>query len=194
MQLPRSGDSLRTTKASATWCRALWSFVAALAAGSCLTAAGPLSPAAAATPLILNLGTVGGYSSYATAASGNVIVGDSTIPGIGLTPTHAFAYNLAATNPAMIDLGVLNGGTTSNATAVSGNIVVGNASTTADGDFHAFAYNLGAADPVMTDLGTLGGTSSNATAVSGNFIVGTSLMASGPPTRSPTISQPPRQS
>ncbi len=73
---------------------------------------------------------------------------------------HAFAYDLSAAAPQMLDLGE------GRATAVSGSIVVGNSNS------HAFAYDLSAATPQMVDLGTLGGPDSRATAVSGSIVVG----------------------
>jgi hypothetical protein len=67
---------------------------AVAAAPACLAAAvlSPAAPAAAAASPALDLGP-----GNATAVSGNIIVGDSG--------SRAFAYNLAAATPAMINLG-----------------------------------------------------------------------------------------
>jgi probable HAF family extracellular repeat protein len=132
-----------------------------------------------------DVGTLGGRYSQATAVSGNIIVGNAdTAAG----QTHAFAYDLGAASPKMIDLGTLPGSGSSSAVAVSANIVVGNtAQTAACGQRgqpgcvlgHAFVYDLAAASPKMRDLGTLGGSYSQATAISGNIIVGASATATG---------------
>ena len=128
------------------------------------------TPGARATSGAIDLGTIGGTISSATAVSGDVVVGWSHIAGNG--STHAFAYDLGAATPAMQDLGTL-GGPYSAAMDVSGEIVVG-WSWLADGTQHAFGYDLGAATPAMQDLGTLGGSNSQALAVSGDIVVGNS--------------------
>ncbi len=106
----------------------------------------------------------------AVAVDGNIAVGTS---GSGGHP-HAFAYDLSAATPKMVDLGTLPGGVHSWASAVDGNIVVGRADA-ADNLPHAFAYDLGATNPKMLDLGTLSGHDfwgAAATAVDGTVVVG----------------------
>src|SRR4029078_11242245 len=86
--------------------------------------------------------------------AGSVCVGEGeTAEG----ETHAFAYDLAAANPQMVDLGTLGGGF-SDATAIDDGTVVGESALPEAGS-HAFAYHLGAASPHMIDLGSLGGES-----------------------------------
>jgi probable HAF family extracellular repeat protein len=59
---------------------------------------GPVKTNLTATPL--DLGTLGGKSSVATAVDGTIVVGWS---GNGSGKRHAFAYDLAAAQPAMLD-------------------------------------------------------------------------------------------
>ena len=100
---------------------------------------------------IVDLGTLGGTSSYARGinASGQ-IVGYSYLPGDSFY--HAFVY----TNGTMTDLGTL-GGKSSQAYGINDNgIIVGTANTSAGGGTaatHAFSLSAGH----MSDLGTLGG-------------------------------------
>jgi probable HAF family extracellular repeat protein len=109
--------------------------------------------------------------------SGNIVVGDADTAG---GADHAFAYDLGAAHPAMIDLGTLSGDASDDTHAVSGNIVVGYSYPASVLDAHAFAYDLGAAHPAMIDLGTLSGDiGSQAYAVSGNIVAGDSITASG---------------
>lgn len=148
--------------------------VVLLAGGSVgLTASGA---SAAAVPTIIDLGALSGDTgSQATAVSGTIVVGQSSrATNLPSGAGDAFAYNLGAASPAMIDLGALGG--RSFATAVSGNIVVGSTGASPV----PFAYDLGAASPTMIDLGTLGGASSYAAAVSGNIVVGFAATTSGP--------------
>src|SRR5689334_18136613 len=60
------------------------------------------TPAAAAGWQIRDLGTLGGTYSEAVAISGNIVVGNASLPNGYL---HAFAYDLSAARPHMIDLG-----------------------------------------------------------------------------------------
>nr|WP_246416143.1 Calx-beta domain-containing protein [Nocardioides luti] len=100
----------------------------------------------------IDLGTLGGRNSEASAVDGSVVVGSATADH---GRRHAFAYDLAAAEPVMRDLGTLGGGATG-AVDVDGPFVVGSARLPS-GVFHAFVYDLAAAEPVMRDLGTLGG-------------------------------------
>lgn len=127
----------------------------------------------ARSPHLLDIGSLGGHFTVPNALNGGVVVGESeTLDGVN----HAFALDLAAANPKMLDLGALGGRTAgSTALAISGRIVAG-VSSTHNGDQHAFAYDLSAARPVMRDLGTLGGPESAATDVEGEFVVGDSTV------------------
>ena len=141
----------------------------------------------AASLTMRDLGTLGGRDSWATAVSGNVVVGTSaTASGAN----HAFAYDLGASSPTMRDLGVF-GGDSSSAVAVSDNIVVGGWTRgRSEGGVRAcypeicsgplggsFIYGLGAASPKTQNLGA----SISAVAVSGNVVVGSSATASRTP-------------
>jgi probable HAF family extracellular repeat protein len=123
---------------------------------------------------MLDLGTLGGDTSWAYDVDGTIVVGQSEAASGGW---HGFAYDLAAPEPAMVDLGTLGGDTTW-AYDVDGTTVVGG-SETAAGESRAFAYDLAAPEPTMVDLGTLGGGYSYATAVDGTIVVGTSRTAAG---------------
>lgn len=109
---------------------------------------------------ILDLGTLGGAESFATAISGNgsVVVGWSNLSDGTI---RAFRWDAAG---GMQDLGTL-GGPTSDATAVSidGSVVAGTADVSS-GVYHAFRWEGG----TMQDLGTLGGSLSIATDMSGD--------------------------
>lgn len=123
----------------------------------------------------IDLGTLGGYRSGASAIDGSIVVGWSKLRGGG---EHAFAYDLAAERPEMIDLGSLEG--SSEATDVSGTYVVGEwNSYTDENDFRAFVYDLAADQPEMVDLGTLGGDYARANDVHGTLITGYSETATG---------------
>jgi probable HAF family extracellular repeat protein/predicted outer membrane repeat protein len=115
---------------------------------------------------IVDLGTLGGKLSQATAVSDGHVVGWSSTPGHAAY--HAFSWTQKG---GMIDLGTL-GGTLSQATSVADGQVVGWASTAGDLEIHAFRWTE--ADG-MVDLGTLGGTFSRATGVSNGEVVGWAL-------------------
>ena len=106
---------------------------------------------------------------------GSIVVGWSKLRG---GAKHAFAYDLAANRPRMLDLGSLGGA--SEAVGVSGTHVVGNWNTnTENDDFRAFVYDLAADEPAMVDLGTLGGGYAQVGEVSGTIITGYSQTATG---------------
>lgn len=88
--------------------------------------------APAQTFTVVDLGTLGGTSSRASAVSYGQVVGYAdTSDGA----SHAFSWTQAG---GMLDLGTL-GGTTSEATAISNGQVVGYA-TTSGGASHAFIW------------------------------------------------------
>jgi probable HAF family extracellular repeat protein len=117
--------------------------------------------AAAQTFTVVDLGTLGGTSSRATAVSNGQVVGVSNTSG---GAEHAFSWTQGG---GMVDLGTLSG-TSSRASAISNGQVVGNATTSA-GPLHAFSWTQAAG---MVDLGTLGRRFSDATAVSDGQVVG----------------------
>lgn len=125
---------------------------------------------------VLDLGTLGGASSTASAvnASGQV-VGQSYIAGGTQTNQHAFLWQ----NGGMTDLGILPNSTRSVASDIndSGQIVGGSSGTLNNTPWtHAVLWQNG----TITDLGTLGGDSSGAVAINNHGqIVGNSKTASG---------------
>ena len=116
----------------------------------------------------MNLGTLGGNYSYASAINdvGQVAGYSTTTPG----EVHATLWSGGATN----DLGTL-GGTTSIANDINNSgRVVGFSSLAGDSISHAFFYN----NVTMQDIGTLGGSFSNANAISDtNQVVGYSSIS-----------------
>jgi probable HAF family extracellular repeat protein len=102
---------------------------------------------------MIDLGTLGGYSTSATGvnASGQVVGTSDTTNGT----THAFSWTAAG---GMIDLGSL-GGSSSYAWAVNASGQVVGTSATADGTYHAFSWTAAGG---MIDLGSLGGNYSSA--------------------------------
>lgn len=155
---------------------------AVVASGLAFTAPAHAAPAAAAgesemnlTARAIDLGTLGGKQSEARAVDGSVVVGWSQTPA--QSTRHAFAYDLSAARPEMIDLGSIRG--RSDAHDVDGSVVVGEFDTASEGHFGAFAYDLAAPNPAMRDLGTLGGGSAIARAVAGAIVTGMSETASG---------------
>src|SRR2546426_2122976 len=114
-----------------------------------------LLPVASAQPVIMDLGTLGGTSSFAFGINdaGQVVGNSTTASG----QVHAFLWTLGGTdgvptNPQMKDLGTL-GGTSSFAGSINLAGQVAGESSLADGSMHAFLWQNG----VMTDVGTLGG-------------------------------------
>jgi len=111
-----------------------------------------------------DLGTLGGANSFATAVSGDTVVGYSDTATAGVQ--DAFAYDLRTGT--MIDLGTFGGNTQSTAVAVSGEIVCGYASN-GNVPNHAWAYNLGTR--TATVLPTLGGPSATAIGVNQEGVI-----------------------
>lgn len=153
-----------------------------VAAGLAFVAPGPAASVAAGaeretnlTARAIDLGTLGGKQSVATAVDGSLVVGWSQTPV--RSTRHAFAYDLSAAEPTMLDLGSVRG--RSEAEDVDGSVVVGEFNSASEGNFGAFAYDLAAANPTMRDLGTLGGSYAIARAVSGTIVVGMSETAGG---------------
>jgi probable HAF family extracellular repeat protein len=103
------------------------------------------------TARFIDLGTLGGRTSFATAVSdGNAVVGTSAT---ATNAQHAFLWQAGT----MTDLGSLPGGDLSEAEAINkSRQVVGFASV--GSAYHAFRYAAGA----MVDLGTLPGASASA--------------------------------
>ena len=132
-----------------------------------LAIAGLFASPAQAADAFIDLGTLGGTYSAATAisADGSAVAGYADT---GSAASHAFRWTSAT---GMTDLGTL-GGTFSLADAISadGSAVAGFAFTTGNAQ-HAFRWTSATG---MTDLGTLGGTTSYANAISadGSAVVG----------------------
>jgi probable HAF family extracellular repeat protein len=131
---------------------------------------------------MLDLGTLGGDWSYATAVSdANHVVGGSYMPGthpsMGPYDNHAFLWTETT---GMIDLGTLPGDRYSTANAVNDRGQVVGYSVTADaagnpGRWHAFLWSQ---EEGMIDLGTLGGSSSAAIGIDRNGrVVGYSTLS-----------------
>ncbi|HTJ72839.1 MAG TPA: hypothetical protein VL551_35205 [Actinospica sp.] len=99
----------------------------------------------------VDLGTLGGLDSDASAAYDNIVAGwaYTRVPG----QSRAFVVTRPGVTR-MVDLGTL-GGSNSSAGAVNADFVVGWANTAGDDARHAFRYRIGTKR--MTDLGTLGG-------------------------------------
>jgi len=147
------------------------------------SASAPMHPfaydLAAARSSMLDLGTPAavpvGAGCSAAAIRGGWVVGNCGWQGAQVM-SRAFAYDLGARQPIMIDLGTL-GGPSSTVIATDGVWAVGG-SDTAGGDSHAFAYRLAAPHPVLQDLGTLG-TWSNPLFIKAGWVVGESPSADG---------------
>jgi len=131
------------------------------------------------SPAMLDLGTPSsvpvGSGCSAIAVKAGWVVGNCGWQTTQVL-SRAFAYDLNARHPQMLDLGTL-GGASSTVLATDGVWAVG-ASDTAGGSTHAFGYRLGAAHPVLQDLGTLG-TGSGALLVDTGWAVGDSPSADG---------------
>lgn len=114
-------------------------------------------------PREVDLGTLGGSASRATAINGRgMVVGDSTTAD---GQTHAFLWR----HGVMTDLGTL-GGDFSSAVAVNDAGHVVGESRTVDGQVHAFLWR----DRDMVDLGPVGGTSRAADINRFDIVIGTS--------------------
>jgi probable HAF family extracellular repeat protein len=126
---------------------------------------------------MIDLGTLGGLSSFATGINdADQVVGYSfrAVAGYtwtaGIAATHAFLYS----NGRMADLGTLGGPTSSAAGINALGQVTGTSYTAVNSTQHAFLYSGGK----MIDLGTLGGTNSTGAGISAlGQVVGNSMTA-----------------
>jgi probable HAF family extracellular repeat protein len=121
---------------------------------------------------LLDLGTLGGFFSSATALNDSGRVVGLSQPSGTFAPPHAFLY----VGGQMTDLGTLGGPfSAANGISQSGKVVVGD-SATSSGSFHAFRYHGGP----LQDLGTLGGDFSSASGVNDSGqVVGASTLEAG---------------
>jgi probable HAF family extracellular repeat protein len=121
---------------------------------------------------ILDLGTLGGTSSWARAVNdSDEVVGESTLPGDVVT--HAFVWTESM---GMRDIGTL-GGSTSGAYAVNNAGQVVGESRTGNGPSHGFVWSQQSG---MVDVGSLGGGHTSVGAINDTGdIVGSSTLATG---------------
>jgi len=121
---------------------------------------------------LLDLGTLGGFFSSATALNDSGRVVGFSQPSGNFVPPHAFLY----VDGQMTDLGTLGGPfSVANGISQSGKVVVGD-SATSSGNVHAFQYRGGP----LQDLGTLGGDFSSASGVNDSGqVVGASTLETG---------------
>jgi probable HAF family extracellular repeat protein len=119
----------------------------------------PTAQAALPEYIFTDLGTLGGYRSFAYDINNQVqVVGTTQTEALDL---HAFVWTATA---GLRDLGTL-GGDYSSARAINDRGQIVGVSKTADGDEHAFLWTPGDA---MRDLGTLGGPESGAEGIGQN--------------------------
>jgi probable HAF family extracellular repeat protein len=120
---------------------------------------------------LLDLGTLGGFFSFATALNDSGRVVGLSQPSGTFVP-HAFL----SVGGQMTDLGTLGGPfSAANGISQSGHLVVGDSATSL-GSSHAFQYRGGQ----LQDLGTLGGDFSSATGVNDSGkVVGASNLVAG---------------
>ena len=121
---------------------------------------------------MIDLGSLGGESTA-------VDVDNDVVAGVFIADdefTHAFAYDLAAANPRMQDLGPGAEAEEAFVHAIDQNLVVGRIVQSETGRDHAFVSDLTAPGAPLRDLGDLDGGrgDSTAQAVSGQVVVGSS--------------------
>lgn len=115
----------------------------------------------------IDLGWAGtGVYGEAVAVDGNWAVGEANVGEV----VHAFASDLSASPPTVVDLGTL-GGSESGARDVGGNWVVGWSNAT-NGEQHAFAKDLSTTTPQLIDLNPAGMSWGKVNAIDGRWAVG----------------------
>ncbi len=151
----------------------LWALLGGILATGALGAVpmGALPASASLDRTPIDLGTLGGLSSYAARlnAAGHVVGAAQN----GAGDYRAFRWTAIG---GMVDLGTL-GGITSYAADINDADQVAGGATNPAGQYHAFIW-----DEVngMTDLGTLGGTTSSARTINASGqVIGTSTTADG---------------
>lgn len=111
-------------------------------------------------PTHLDLGTLGGNSSYAYSINdAGWMAGASTLSMAG---QHATLYTFSHKAPALLDLGTLGGNRSAAYGINNAGLMAGFGSLTNDNIIHAALFQVDGNTVTRTDLGTLGGTSSSA--------------------------------
>lgn len=141
-----------------------WGLFVAVAAGPALAQIHPY--------VVEDLGTLGGYYSFAYGINSTGQVVGNSETGFPPAPTRAFLWDEAE---GLSDLGTL-GGSNSYAYGINAVGQVVGCSNTRSGDTHAFLWTRGANDgvptnPQMKDLGTLSGGNSCADSINDSGVI-----------------------